>query len=391
MKVLQLVSAMHPDREGRASLTGPERRAASLAVRFAQYGIDPIIAYPSRGLLWQTFKESGVALLDYETSGKFDLFAPGQIARMAVRSSASLIHAQGPGSLDAAACLGGALAGMPVVITRPVMIEDITNYSAMRRRIYSRIDKLITMRRAACIVAVSEAGLRHLTEVTGASRARVRLIRNGADLSRYRVRAHGSSQGGANEKPVVLGMIGHLLPYKGWDDFLRVIARLKGAGLNLRGEIVGEGVERPRLEALARELGLQDSVAFLGYRSDIADVLQRFDMFLFTSHREGLSMAAIEAMASGLPIVATDVGGIREQVVEGRNGYVLPTGDIEGLAARAAALIRDPAGRAAMGAAARDLALDRFDEHRMLDEYVRCYRDVRAAWDGAAAGIHRES
>ncbi|MBI1330652.1 MAG: glycosyltransferase [Alphaproteobacteria bacterium] len=379
MNVLQLVSATRPDAQGRASVTGPERRAASIAPRLPNEGITPYLAYPSRGLLWGAMKAVGINLIDYEAAGKFDFAAPAKISRIAKDINAALIHSQGPGSLDAAACIAGLIARKPVVITRPVMIEDIVMYSRLRRRIYALIDRLIVMRLATRIVAVSEAGLRHLIAISGAQRTRVTLVRNGAPIKSFRARSHTTSHGAAGEPPVVLGMIGHLLSYKGWDDFLNVIAALRKAGLNVRGEIVGEGEERPRLQVLARALDIERHVGFLGYRTDVADILQRFDILLFTSHREGLSMAVIEAMASGLPIIASAVGGIHEQIDEGTNGYVVPTKDIAAFSAMAATLVRDPGLRAKMGDASRARAIAMFDEDRMLREYADLYRAVARA------------
>ena len=100
------------------------------------------------------------------------------------------------------------------------------------------------------------------------------------------------------------------------------------------------------------------------------------DLFLFTSRREGLSVAVLEALASGLPIVATDVGAIREQVEDGRNGYVVAVGDCEAMAGKCAELIRTPSLRASMGHSSRTIVEHHFSEQRMLRQYVDCYRAV---------------
>ncbi|WP_048863445.1 glycosyltransferase, partial [Acidisphaera rubrifaciens] len=124
-----------------------------------------------------------------------------------------------------------------------------------------------------------------------------------------------------------------------------------------RGEDVAAGL---------RAAGLGERLRLLGYREDIPAILAAADIFALPSHFEGLPMSVIEAMLTGLPVVATDIRGPREQVVEGATGYLVPPRSIAPLAAALGRLIADPGLRACLGAAGRARALERFDEARVI-------------------------
>jgi L-malate glycosyltransferase len=374
--VLQIVSPPPRSREGRIGVCGPERRAANLAAQWRSHGIQPVVCYPRRGNLHQNFIDAGVEVVDFEIGSKLDLMAVRRIARLARETAAELIHTQGPASLDLLASLGSRAAGVPFVMTRPVVIEDQVNYSPFRRRVYGAIDRAITLRIADRIIAVSNAGLRHLLGFCGVQDAKVRLVHNGINLSRFATCSSSPASGQFNTRPVVIGMVAQLIPIKAWPDFVEVICMMRRMQLNVKGLVVGDGEMREELERDVLARGMEAHFNFTGHTEDVSSVYAQMDVFLFTSRGEGLSVAVIEAMASGLPIVATDVGGIREQVEHGLNGYVVQPGDLSAMVFHCADLARDPKRRAYMGKLTRQLAEDRFSEHRMLKEYVHCYREV---------------
>ncbi|MBI3675787.1 MAG: glycosyltransferase [Proteobacteria bacterium] len=374
--VLQLMPPPSPKGTTPGGVSGPERRTANLAGRWRSHDIKAVIGYPRRGKLWQEFVDSGVEIVDFEIAGKFDVTAPAKIARLARARGAQVIHTQGPPSLDLLAVMAARMAGISSVVTRPVMIEDEISRSPLRRLVYGLIDRWVTATQATRYVAVSKDGFDRLQKHTTLRGRRLKLIHNGVDLGRFSVKAPSNSNGSSPNPPVVIGMIGHLLDYKGWPDFIEVIRRLAADKSNVRGLIVGEGSDRVALEEIVRKKGLKDIVQFCGYRADVRPVLAEMDVFLFTTLREGLSVAVIEAMASGLPIVATSVGGIAEQIEDGRNGYIVAAHDLGAMVAHCTALIRSPRLRASMGENARRIAEERFGEARMLAEYAACYRDV---------------
>jgi glycosyltransferase involved in cell wall biosynthesis len=164
---------------------------------------------------------------------------------------------------------------------------------------------------------------------------------------------------------------------KAHDCLLKSLALVKQRGLDTTMLIAGDGPERDALERLAAELGLgPDRLRFLGFRSDVGDLLNAADFFVLPSRTEGLPLSLLEAMAFRLPVVVTPVGGIPEVITDGRHGALVPVDDPERLSQAIAELVSDPARRASLGAAAYDHARSHFSFEAMLQEYEDLYRQV---------------
>jgi glycosyltransferase involved in cell wall biosynthesis len=197
----------------------------------------------------------------------------------------------------------------------------------------------------------------------------VRVVPNGADLASF-----ASVVPRPDDPPLLLG-IGSLTPPKRWHLLVELAARLHGPRL----VVLGEGPERPRLEALARRLGAGDRVSFPGASDDVRPLLARAALLVHVSAHEGLSNVVMEAMAAGVPVVATDAGDMRSLVVDGETGRVVPVDDVEGVAEAVRALLSDPARRAAMGVAGRAVAIREFSLERLAARTCAVYDDVLGA------------
>jgi glycosyltransferase involved in cell wall biosynthesis len=145
--------------------------------------------------------------------------------------------------------------------------------------------------------------------------------------------------------------------------------------------IVGDGRLRGELESLSRELGLGGAVTFLGARTDIAEVLAAFDVFVLSSVQEGVPLAVVEAMGAGKPVIATDVGGLRLLVKPSVNGVLVPPADPAALASAMRDLATDPDLRRAMGARGRQIARESFGVASMIDRYQAVYESALGARD----------
>jgi len=209
--------------------------------------------------------------------------------------------------------------------------------------------------------------------------AKALLIHNAADLSAFvpgepdpaLARSLGLEPG-----DLVVGAVGNLRPVKDHATLLRAFARVAARVPQARLVIVGEGDERPRLEALAAELGIAGSVKLLGQRADVPLLLRRFDVFVLSSISEGLSLSIVEAMAVARPVVATRVGGNPEIVRDGETGLLVPSGDPPALAEALVALLDDPARRDAFGAAGLRRAQSVFSLPGMIEQYERLYETL---------------
>jgi N-acetyl-alpha-D-glucosaminyl L-malate synthase BshA len=174
--------------------------------------------------------------------------------------------------------------------------------------------------------------------------------------------------------------VSNFRPLKRVDDVVLIFdeARRLLPGAPLVLTLVGDGPERPRVEALVARLGLSEHVRFLGERIDLPTVLRRSDVFLLPSETESFGLAALEAMACGVPVVASDVGGIPEVVVDGESGLLAPVGDTPAMARHVVRLLGDPAEHARFAAAARRRVDSTFRLEPIVARYEALYRRVVA-------------
>jgi glycosyltransferase involved in cell wall biosynthesis len=175
---------------------------------------------------------------------------------------------------------------------------------------------------------------------------------------------------------IVLGTAGRLVELKGLEYLLRAAAALRHEFPTLRVEIAGSGPQRAKLEEELVEFGLGGRVEFLGWVDNLNTVLPRWDIFVMPSLEEGFPVAALDAMAVGLPVVATRVGGVPELIEDGKTGWLVPPRDVEALASRLRVLLCNPELRANVGAAAHAHVSTRFDAAHMAEDFAGLYDEL---------------
>jgi glycosyltransferase involved in cell wall biosynthesis len=166
--------------------------------------------------------------------------------------------------------------------------------------------------------------------------------------------------------------VARLAPEKDIGTLIRAFQILVPKFSDVELVVVGDGVERKKLEALA----LGANVRFLGSRDDIPELMRSFDVFVLASLTEGISLTLLEAMAASKPIVATNVGGNPEVVVDGVTGFLVPSQDPQAMADKILLLLNDPQLAQRMGIAGRRRVEQNFSLERMTDEYEKVYRAV---------------
>jgi len=176
----------------------------------------------------------------------------------------------------------------------------------------------------------------------------------------------------------VLTHVSSFRPLKRVEDVVRIFAAVR-ADVPSRLDLVGEGPERPRIESLVASLGLGEHVRFLGELGDLVAHLQQSDLFLLPSETESFGLAALEAMACGVPVVASDVGGISEVVVHGETGFLAAAGDVVAMAGHARSLLTDAQLHRRLSRAARHLAETRFRLTPAVERYESVYGRVLGA------------
>jgi glycosyltransferase involved in cell wall biosynthesis len=225
-----------------------------------------------------------------------------------------------------------------------------------------------SLRRADAAVAVSEYVRGVATRRAPWAAPKLRVVHNGVDVARFALVER------PQRETFTFVVVGRLEPRKGVDLALHALAAVPEARL----AVVGDGDERVALEAKSRALGVTDRVRFHGAEPDVRGVLADADAMLCSSRSEGLGVALLEGMATGLPVVGFSVGGVPEIVSDGVSGLLAPTGDVESLASR----MREAAGARdrmrALGEAARRSVVERFSTRAMCEGYARAYAEVLA-------------
>jgi glycosyltransferase involved in cell wall biosynthesis len=234
--------------------------------------------------------------------------------------------------------------------------------------------------RAADVVACVSEDVRRRLLIAGYPAQRMAVIRNGVapatPLAASR-REQLDRELGLDGAPLVIS-VGRLAPVKAPDRFLAVAACVRRAVPEARFLLVGDGPLRGALERQAAAVGLSGAVEFTGVRLDARDLIARASVMLVTSRSEGLSVAVLEALAAGVPVVATDVSGMRE-LLDGGAGIVVPDASAGALAEPTVALLRVPARCARMGEIGRRLLTQRYAPARMVGEYLQLADRLAAA------------
>lgn len=242
---------------------------------------------------------------------------------------------------------------MPVVYTLHCMKPSVLTAG-------ERLCAKVAARRVTRFVAISKAVRDSYPEFT--TRGAIDVIPNGIDLVRFRQNRN------FGDVPRLICVAGLRHQIKGQDVLLKALAILKNRGEKFTCLLVGEGVSRPFLEQMVGDLGLADRVELLGARFDVPQLLAESDLCILPSRSEGFGMAIIEAMASGVPVVASDIDGLREIIRHGWNGYLFESGNERDLAGKVAELLDAPSIR-------NRLSLNGYNDarHYSIEQTYRSY------------------
>jgi glycosyltransferase involved in cell wall biosynthesis len=256
--------------------------------------------------------------------------------------------------------------------------RSLIDFKMSHNRVNNLVDTL-ARRWTDAIVANSEAVRADVSQREHIAPERIRVIYNGVEIpppmpaaEREAIRAGW----GFGPDTVIVGSVANYKPRKGLETMLRVAAKLHQQVPELRMVLIGEGPERPQLERMIAELGLSEVVRLHGREPDARRLYGAFDMVAHASESEGLPNVLLEAAAAGRAIVATAAGGSSEVVLAGESGLIVPVGDEDGFAREMLRLVRDPALRERLGAAARERAATVFGMDRFVAQTAALYEEL---------------
>ncbi len=357
---------------------GPARLVTSSAIGLRRRGWDVRVAHLGIGdgsRFLAELEAAAVPVLDLALGALFDPRPALRLVGYLRRERINLLH-----SHNRYAHLIGrpaaALARSPVVSSVHYLTEDDLGWRGATRRMLDHLSA-----RALCtrIVCVSEAQRQVYCRAAGLPSGRAEVLRTGIDTRRFlpdpAARARVRLTLGIPESALVYVAVAVLRPAKRVNLLLDALTRVRSRAGASRARllVVGAGPERDALEAQAARLGLAETVCFLGLRADVPELLAAADIYVHPSQAEALPTGVLEAMAVGLPVVAADVGGVSEIVLDGETGWLVPPGDVEALAEAMLSLL-DTTRRAALGESGRRWVQQHAGEDAWLDRFEALYQ-----------------
>jgi glycosyltransferase involved in cell wall biosynthesis len=383
----------------RLNMGGPALHVAYLSAGLRDHGYETtlVAGYVGEGEESMAYaaEERGVAVralpgLHREIALAQDLLATIRLAR--------IMRIERPDILHTHTAKAGAIGRVAALLTRrsrrPIVVHTFHGhvlrgyFGGFRSWVFRGLERLLALRTDA-LVAVSPEVRDDLVALGVAPAEKFAVIRLGIELGE---RVAGSAEAradtrrtlGVAEGRFLVGWIGRMTAVKRVDDVLQAFKLLRDRGVDACLCMVGDGPDFERALDLAGELGIMRDCLFTGYQEDIGPFFGAFDVFVLPSGNEGTPVTAIEALASGCPVVATRVGGVPDVVRDGEDGFLVEPGDVEALAAHLVRLARDPELRARAGAAGRERVVGRYGVDRLVDDIDRLYRDLLARRRGAA-------
>jgi glycosyltransferase involved in cell wall biosynthesis len=370
LRILQISSAR--------TLGGGERHLADLAGALARRGHEVYAALvshtPLRAELNALPPEN---IFTLRLRNAFDITSALELARLVRKHKIEIVHAHMARDYPLAALAVKRVRSSKLIITRHVLF---------------RLNKLhvVTLRHVSRVIAVSHAVERALARQKIFPAQKVTVIPNGIDFRRFD--ASLQELGGKEFRQrlkiplesLLVGTVGEIKPQKGHEDFLHAAAIIARENRNVHFIIAGgdnsrTGEHQRAIERLVGELRLKGRVHFTGWLDQVAPLMAALDVYVSASRTESFGLAIVEAMASGLPVVATATEGAQEIISPGETGLLVAVGDDKALAASVLSLLNDEHERARLGALARAKARESFSLEKMIDATERVYFETMNA------------
>jgi glycosyltransferase involved in cell wall biosynthesis len=360
------------------SLGGGERHLADLANALTQRGHEVYAALPSRSPLREKLSALPAQnIFSLRLRNALDIGSALELARLVREHRIEIVHAHVARDYPLAALATRRNRRSKLIITRHVLFPLSKLHS-------------ITLSHVARVICVSNAVRRALSAQKIFNANKISVIPNGIDFRRLDARLENFDRDEFRKQmkippeSLLIGTVGEIKKQKGHEDFLRAASLIARERTDAHFVIVGAdststGEHRASLERLIAELNLTDRVHLTGWLDDVAPLLAALDAYVSASHTESFGLAIVEAMALGLPIVATATEGAQEIINSDDAGVLVPVSDVEAMASALLRLLEDANARKRIGTLARTTARTRFSLERMVDETEKTYFEMMNA------------
>ncbi|NJM20683.1 MAG: glycosyltransferase family 4 protein [Richelia sp. RM2_1_2] len=343
-------------------------------------GWDVLVNSPSEGRFCDILRDKGVKVYHLDTTHSFNWLSAVKMAQLINKEDVSLVHAHAPFAGSIISALSGKLAGVPVIIHAHLQDSLSSNYFI---RSYQNIMNYWTSRNCCnAMIAVSHQ-VKDALIAEGFDSHKFHVVHNGTPVNtqeKIDLKAIRSELNIPEDIPVVVH-VGRLCKSKGQHILLKAAVNLHQLGQEAVYLIVGKDLEQDGaylqyLKHLSQELGINNSVHFLGHRADIPQLLASSDLLVLPSYTEGLPLVILEAMAAGLSVIATPVGGIPEVVIHQETGLLVPIEDVPALADAMLKLLQNPCLRNKMGNRGLEIVNKDFSVENMCREVFDIYEKI---------------
>jgi glycosyltransferase involved in cell wall biosynthesis len=351
--------------EAGRQLYGGADQVRSLLRALQGMGVDNVLVCPRESAIASAL--GGMQVVELPIRGDLDVGLTMRLRSVFRALRPDLVHVHSRRGADWFGGWAAALTGLPAVLTRRVDDREPPWLTRLKCRPYS------------AVIAISRSIEERLLRRVGVGRERVHHVPSGVDTARYRprrCRARLLEEFDLPHDSVVVGMSAQLIPRKGHGLLLRSLSDVIRRRPSVRVLCFGRGPLERRLDREVQRLGLGGFVKLAGFRDDLPELLPGLDLLVHPARREGLGVALLEASSSGVPVIATAVGGIVDVVENGVSGLLVPANDRRALGSALARLTGDPSLRERLGAAGRARVEARFSVPKMASGNLAVYRNV---------------
>jgi len=363
-----VVNSLHPG--------GTEKLVVEMSLAFAAEFDLRVFCLDEPGLWAERLRVRGIPVYSLWRQPGLDVDIPVKLARHFRQQRTQIVHAH-----QCTPWFYAALARLLYPTSRLLLEEHGRFFPEVENRKRAWFNRWIIKPLTHCVVAVSEDVRERLRCYEGLQHQAIAVVYNGVapePLLNTATRTALRREWGFTPEDFVVGTVGRCDSIKNLPLLVNSLARAGAEAPNIRGLLVGDGPDFAATHALIERLKLTNRILLTGFRDDARTLVQCMDLFVLSSFSEGTSMALLEAMAAGVPVAVTAVGGNPEVVIKGQTGWVAPSDSVEALTAAMLEAVSDPEKRRVFARAGQQRFEECFNFGRMIETYRQIYRDILA-------------